>query len=214
VNTLIDLNGRMFGIWRVIKQAKRRDNKTRWLCECTHCGQRRSLRSTVLRRSMYARCDGVHRDRAPMPPSPLKKDVGFAAATEVFNLYRTRASKRGIAFLLTRDEFNELTRGNCHYCGASPSQVSKRRHFNGAFIYNGIDRKDSSLGYSAMNCVSCCGTCNTMKQDLPYAEFLGRIRTIYERTFAMLERLLSVPGDTFKDSGTGVNTVLLTMDKS
>jgi hypothetical protein len=46
-NKLIDLTGQTFGIWKVIEKAPRRDNKTRWLCECMTCGAQCSLRRTV-----------------------------------------------------------------------------------------------------------------------------------------------------------------------
>jgi hypothetical protein len=176
---LIDLTGQTFGIWKVIEQAPRRDNKTRWLCECMHCGGRLTLRSTTLRSSTYARCFGAHAVRRPNSgPSPLRKPPGYAAATELFNGYRAAAAKRGFTFELTRAEFDAITAADCHYCGAPPGNVHSRRHFNGAFTYSGIDRKDSTQGYHVDNCAPACSTCNVMKQDLPYETFLAHVRRI------------------------------------
>jgi hypothetical protein len=177
MNTLINLTGRRFGIWRVIRQMPRRDNKTRWLCECCTCGAQISHRSTALRLGKFAKCFGTHRRRVSAP-SPLKKPSGYAAATETWGRYKQAAGRRRLTFSLTREEFVNITAQDCHYCGAPPSQRSARRHFNGAFIYTGIDRKDSGSGYDATNCLPCCATCNVMKQDLSYDGFLNHITRI------------------------------------
>ena len=176
-NALKNLTGQEFGIWKVLEQAPRRDNKTRWLCECTVCGARRSKRSTTLRASQYAECDGRHLEKI-RTPSPLKKASGHAAATERYAHYRGQAQQRGFAFTLSREAFMHITQEPCHYCAAPPSNTFSRRHFNGAFVYNGLDRKDSQRGYEEENCLPCCSTCNVMKQDLPYEAFLGHIAQI------------------------------------
>lgn len=106
---------------------------------------------------------------------------GYVANGGHFGNYRLRARHRGHAFELTRDEFIAIACRPCHYCGDPPNQTTNRLHFNGPFVYNGIDRKDSARGYVADNCLPCCGRCNTMKSDLPYGEFLRRVATIYDR---------------------------------
>lgn len=182
MGALVDLTGQSFGYWKVIEQAPRRDNKTRWLCECTTCGARQSLRSTTLRASTYARCFGTHRGRRPnAQPSPLRKPEGWAAGTEMFNHYRAAAARRGFTFSLTREQFNAITARDCHYCGAPPSNRHSRRHFNGVFVYSGIDRKDSARGYEPGNCLPCCSVCNIMKQDVPYEDFLAHMHLICAR---------------------------------
>lgn len=192
-NTLIDLTGQRFGIWLVIAQSPRRDNKTRWLCECQTCGARMTKRSVILRKSQYAVCYGKHRERVAAGTSRLIKPSGHAAATERYTGYRSVALKRGLPFSLSREQFIALSQQDCHYCGAAPSQRAHRRHFNGAFIYNGIDRKDSGAGYAFDNCVPCCGTCNVMKQDLPYDTFLGHVAQIHAMHSDAIPRTSMVP---------------------
>jgi hypothetical protein len=177
-NVLLNLTGQTFGIWKVLYQAPRRDNKTRWICECSVCGITASHRSTALRKGAFAHCDGRHLRRLSAP-SPLRKRSGYAAATEVYRRIQTGAKRRGFPFSLSRNEFDLITASNCWYCGAPPSNQHSRRHFYGTFIYNGIDRLDSLLGYEVNNCVACCATCNIMKQDLLPAEFLLHIEQIY-----------------------------------
>jgi hypothetical protein len=60
---------------------------------------------------------------------------------------------------------------DCHYCGTPPQKHKK-------LVYTGIDRKDSSLGYTVDNCVSCCTTCNTAKGTKPYAVFIEYLNRI------------------------------------
>jgi hypothetical protein len=75
-----------------------------------------------------------------------------------FAEYRRRAGGRALAFELSEAEFITITEQPCHYCGR-PGR-------------NGVDRKDSDLGYSTANVLPCCGQCNRAKYDMPYDEFL------------------------------------------
>src|ERR1044072_8247230 len=97
-NDLIDLKDQRFGIWLVIEQAPRWDNKTRWICECQVCGARRSKSSVGLRKSTYQSCDGKHKEGATSGPYPIRKPSGYAAGTERFHNYRVAAGKRGLMF--------------------------------------------------------------------------------------------------------------------
>lgn len=90
--------------------------------------------------------------------------------------YRNNAKRRGIDFNLTPDEFKFLVSQPCHYCGGnSKDRFAKSRG-------NGIDRKDSSKGYTIDNCVPCCATCNFVKNKMSYNDFILYIRQLYERT--------------------------------
>lgn len=179
-NDLQDLTGRSFGYWVVTGQAPRDGNKTMWHCRCATCGYETIRRGQHLKNGKFEKCFGSHFERAGLGGSGAKAP-GHANATEAFGVYRLRAKKHGTTFTISRDEFVTISQQDCHYCGAPPSQVTNRQHFNGAFVYNGIDRKDSALGYVIGNCLPCCGRCNTMKSDVPYDEFLQRVSLIHER---------------------------------
>ena len=62
------------------------------------------------------------------------------------------AKKRAISFDLTFDEFLVYWQADCNYCGDQVPTV-------------GIDRVDSSLGYTLTNCTSRCSMCNFIKKD-------------------------------------------------
>lgn len=48
----------------------------------------------------------------------------------------------------------------------------------GVFIYNGVDRKDSSLGYAEDNVVPCCKECQKAKSNTPYDSFVAFINRV------------------------------------
>ena len=102
-----------------------------------------------------------------------------AAFQKLYGRYQERARIANIAFQLSAEQFRALTKGACHYCGAEPSARTKLRRWQfkqpyvaGEYMYNGVDRKDSTGGYSAENTVSCCATCNYAKANLTVDEFL------------------------------------------
>ena len=45
---------------------------------------------------------------------------------------------------------------------------------------NGLDRVDSSKGYTIDNVVPCCAICNTAKNKMTQKEFKEWIKTVYE----------------------------------
>lgn len=101
----------------------------------------------------------------------------------LLNNYKSSAKKRGYTFDLTPEEFSNLLKSDCYYCGSKPTL----RHFKvyGAskhgidFEYNGIDRFDNSEGYTKENCVPCCSICNIMKSTLNYRDFKLHISKIF-----------------------------------
>jgi hypothetical protein len=80
-----------------------------------------------------------------------------------FSFAKSSAKRRGIAFDLTRLEYEQLVQGGkCHYCNEPLPETG-----------SGIDRKDSDGFYTFSNCVPCCFVCNTMKNAfLSYDEML------------------------------------------
>lgn len=82
------------------------------------------------------------------------------------NYYKSNAKSRGLSWELSDEQFLEIVTKKCNYCGHSQD-------------YNGIDRLDSTKGYTIDNCVPCCSWCNTMKLDYSESEFLAHIIQIY-----------------------------------
>lgn len=91
--------------------------------------------------------------------------------------YMKNAKSRGIAWSLSVLEFTDLCKRDCFYCGESPQRRTHRRN---PIFANGVDRLDSTRGYIASNCVSCCSTCNKMKGTMGVDEFLAQIERIFK----------------------------------
>lgn len=99
--------------------------------------------------------------------------------------YTYSAKKRGISFELTDNDFYYIIQQPCSYCGRekcnSVSWERKRILTTKEkldFHYTGIDRIDSSIGYTLNNSVPCCKICNYAKNDLPIKDFEEWIRII------------------------------------
>lgn len=86
-----------------------------------------------------------------------------------YKSYKYRAEKKNIEFNINEYLFNEIIKNECYICG----KQSTLDHLNG------IDRFDNSKGYILENCRSCCHTCNFMKSDYEYNEFIDKLIKIY-----------------------------------
>ena len=81
-----------------------------------------------------------------------------------YNEYRRSAILRNLQFELNENLFEELVNSHCHYCNTYDKDK-----------VIGIDRINSLLGYIENNVLPCCATCNHLKGDLQYDEFLELI---------------------------------------
>lgn len=102
-----------------------------------------------------------------------------------YKKYLNEALRRNLTFDLSYEEFKNLVTSNCYYCGDSP-QYSKNltKYYNkskdrGSIYFNGVDRKNSLIGYTTDNCVSCCSVCNRMKNNFTEDLFKDKIVKIY-----------------------------------
>ncbi len=82
--------------------------------------------------------------------------------------YMKKAEERKLEFLLTYQEFEDITNGSCVFCNVTPSR--------------GIDRINNNIGYYYDNCQSCCKYCNYMKNNHEQDKFLNHISNIYKNT--------------------------------
>jgi hypothetical protein len=84
---------------------------------------------------------------------------------EKYSMYKQNAKRRGIAFGISLEVFSSLVSKACIYCGTNERI--------------GVDRIDSSLGYSVENCEPCCADCNYAKRDMDKETFFRLIARIY-----------------------------------
>jgi hypothetical protein len=118
---------------------------------------------------------------------PFKTEPGHSGFNKIWLQYKNNAKMRNLPFNLTKDEFKALTSQNCVYCGSKPANiaqsvgksVSKKFSEHSRYIWNGVDRINSNIGYISSNCVPCCGTCNIMKNKHEAQFFMDHITKIY-----------------------------------
>jgi hypothetical protein len=121
--------------------------------------------------------------------TPLEKlEHQRASFNRLIASYTRSAKKRDFIFELSLEECHSLFKSPCYYCGALPTNTinnclkkdgSPKKRMNSpvgalyTYIYNGIDRKDPTLGYLKRpgQCVSCCLPCNMAKSSMPITEF-------------------------------------------
>lgn len=175
-----NLLGKRFNMWLVLSRAASNSNQDAyWLCRCD-CGTERAVKGSFLRREMSTNC-GCRRARTF--GERLSLAPGEGAVRQLFRTYKQMAKFKKREFALSLEEFKLLTKGDCHYCGAAPSQTVTRKHNGGktlgtTYLYNGVDRVDSILGYTLSNCVSACGVHNKMKLTMSQADFLAACEAV------------------------------------
>lgn len=168
----IDRTGQRHGRLVVLQRAPNTKwGKTRWKCRCD-CGKYTIRNSRSLLRIVTNSC-GCYVFRLPK---------GEAAFNQVYCNYRHDAKKRKHTFCLSKEDFRNVIEQNCFYCGIEPKQIGRATSDSGEYIYNGIDRVDSSKGYELDNVVPCCKTCNQMKWAQTQKAFFAHVTKIQAHT--------------------------------
>ena len=114
------------------------------------------------------------------------KSTNKSSSTEesiINNLYRdysSSAKDRKLDFDLTLEKFTELIKGNCYYCGLNNDSYRRRYSKNIIIKRVGIDRVDNLKGYTIENSISCCKTCNRMKNIMNQEQFVNKAILIYK----------------------------------
>lgn len=105
-----------------------------------------------------------------------KMDSRYVIGNHKFGHYKASASRRNIEWNLDFTLYCSIIYSRCHYCNSPTlTPVTLNSH---TLNVNGVDRKDSNIGYLAENVVPCCKICNRAKGDMLYEEFLNWIRRI------------------------------------
>ena len=128
-----------------------KSRKIFWLCRCELCNSIKEYQSNNVTVGNSKTCGCQRGKNLSMR---VKKPLGYSNANNTYGNYKRSAKDRNLKFLLTLDDFILISQQNCHFCGCKPSQVSNvkdkfgKPRCNGAFIYNGIDRKNNNDGYT------------------------------------------------------------------
>jgi len=177
-----DLSGSAFGQRSVtdtyevrIKHYGPRPNGQRvtyWLCNCS-CGRSFYVVGAHLVNGSSTKCR--------VCSAHSRFENGHAQKNTVLCGYKCDAKDRGYCWDLTDDIFFSLCKEPCFYCGDLPRNISKSIYGTGDFIYNGVDRKDNSLGYTKDNTVTCCRICNRAKSNICYEDWMSYLSRVATR---------------------------------
>jgi hypothetical protein len=171
-----DRTGQRFSRWVAIERVGNGKNgRVRWRCRCD-CGVTRNVLVCSLVNKTSRSCGCLNREVNAARHAIYK---GMASRNRLTYQYKASAKKRGFQWTLTNEEAHQIFESNCYYCGTSPKQIFKAKECNGSYVYNGIDRVDTSRGYTLDNCVPCCWTCNCAKRKMSSVQFLAWIRSVY-----------------------------------
>ncbi len=151
-----------------------------YLCKCD-CGNEIVRGSTKLKNGRSTSCGCDKKEKRNIASWKRTKPNGESGFNHLYLCYKRGAKIRNLEFSLSKDFFKKLTKQNCYWCDQKPTQILKRNTSRSEpYIYNGIDRLDSLIGYNDLNCVSSCGQCNIAKHIHSPKDFLLWIKKVYE----------------------------------
>lgn len=177
--------GQLFGNLEVLEiiPSNEQGKHVKMNCLCHYCGKEKIMNGATIKRRNSCGCkqrESSEWKHVGPKNKPWQLDSGVSAKNNIEYQYKRSAKKRNLQYELTIEEFNELIIGACVYCGQSKTQTARGQgKTSGDFLYTGIDRIDSTLGYIKYNCVSCCWNCNDMKKNRNVEDFKRHITMIY-----------------------------------
>lgn len=184
---LIDVTGQKFNLLLAKERVIDYNGIGKWLCICD-CGNTTLVNLSKLKSGHTKSCGCINKkacsDRASeMHKRNIKYTPEIASARRI---WKKRYSD-GCSF----EDFHRLSQENCHYCNSPPSNKQNSAVYDqksselakntGTFIYNGLDRIDSSKCHTIENIVTCCKYCNYAKRERSLHEFISWAHNLYDK---------------------------------
>jgi len=185
-----DLTGKKINRLLVIKFEEYKPNKKGvrkcyYLCKCD-CGNERVISHQELTHGRISCGCALDEFRKNVFGKNAKERMslpyGESSFNALYNEYIDRCKRKQRKFGLTKEEFKEITSKNCFFCGIEPLQIFSKgkKHRNGHYFHNGIDRINSLEGYVKGNILPCCEICNKAKRNMSMEDFLKWINRLIE----------------------------------
>jgi len=174
-------NGDVFGDWTVVGLGNW--GKTYYYI-CEHmCGAKRKYRSFQLNseKQPCKKCEaGKYR---------MQEDT-IAVAKQEYRKCKDQARRRKIIFDIDFKDYLALVEANCKYCSRPPYDIKvldRRRGSDRLASLNGLDRMDSSIGYTLENVAPACWICNRAKNTLTVEEWNQMVELWHQASRAKKE---------------------------
>ena len=189
-----DRTGDKHGRLTVISHAgKDHRNKHLWLCLCD-CGNEKIVVSNNLSSWKSNSCGCLRAEALARKGNQygVYKDREKALLKVQYSQLKRRDKNKGFSETISLDVFSGLSKSPCKYCGLEYSkeiedrlnESKKQKRLSDHILKcNGIDRVDSSKGYTIENSVACCKYCNIAKNTMTESDFYNWIKRVYEFNF-------------------------------
>lgn len=189
-----DRTGDRHGRLMVLSHAgKDHRNKHLWLCLCD-CGNKKVVVSDNLSSGKSNSCGCLKAEVLARKGNQygVYKDREKALLKVQYSHLKRRNKKKGFCDVISFELFSTLSKKACKYCGLEYSKEiedrlneskKQKRLSDHVLQCNGIDRVDSSKGYTDKNSVACCKYCNTAKNTMTEDDFYKWVKRVYEFNF-------------------------------
>lgn len=189
-----DRTGDKHGRLTVISHSgKDHRNKHLWLCLC-ECGNEKVVVGDNLSSGKSNSCGCLKTEFLARRGNQygLYDDREVALLKVQYSHLKRRNKLKGFSDVISLDEFCTISKSPCKYCGLEYSKEiedrvneskKQKRLSDHVLKCNGVDRVDSSKGYTVENSVACCKYCNTAKNTMTESEFYAWIKRVYEFNF-------------------------------
>jgi hypothetical protein len=162
------------------KLPERKQKKQEWKeanpvkCENYWRSHRLKTRAADLKGYLARGAERARKRRAANLAVSRQKDDEYARSLVGRRATTLRSAKdKGIPYELTDELFEDLSNSECFYCGRVPSEGD----------FNGLDRLNSSVGYTMDNVRACCKECNLSKGAMWPHDFIAQTgRIVYFHT--------------------------------
>lgn len=164
--------------------------KSKWECLCD-CDNIKIIDSYKLSSGSTKSCGCLKREVSKINikkaiQSNVVYDPRISSARRVWQSYCRMDGYNSKNYILSFNDFYEISQMNCNYCDALPANNFNLMNYeyysradqsdtDGSFIYNGLDRIDNTKPHIKENCAPCCIICNRSKSNFTEEYFLNHV---------------------------------------
>ena len=184
-----DLTGQKIGRLTVTKclgyliTDKTKKKRTVYECLC-ECGTIKNVRALDLLKTNFTKSCGCLKNETSKQLGDRRK---YATKEESswrhqYRSYQTGAATREQNFELSFQDFVTLCKCNCYLCNSEPIERMQSIKSGTTILSNGLDRVDTTQGYTLSNVKPCCSVCNLLKRTMNLNDFLSQCQRIVDFT--------------------------------